>query len=128
MRASLMNSFTNLFALDLHGNARKKERTPDGDIDENVFDIQQGVAVELFYRLPNAVKNKCVVSHADLWGLRGEASQGGKYGWLANNSKSTTNWIALNPSPPFFLFVQQDVDLRNQYDSYWKLTDVIRYC
>ena len=34
-----------MWILDLHGNIKKKEMTVDGSLDENVFDIQQGVAV-----------------------------------------------------------------------------------
>jgi hypothetical protein len=37
--------------LDLHGNAKKKETTPEGGKDENVFDIQQGVAICLCVKL-----------------------------------------------------------------------------
>ena len=45
MRQSLMNSFDEIYILDLHGNSLKKEKSPDGSKDENVFDIQQGVSV-----------------------------------------------------------------------------------
>ncbi len=45
MRQSLMNSFDEIYILDLHGNSLKKEKAPDGSKDENVFDIQQGVAI-----------------------------------------------------------------------------------
>jgi hypothetical protein len=47
MRQSLMRSFEQIYVLDLHGNAKKKERAPDGSKDENVFDIEQGVAISL---------------------------------------------------------------------------------
>ncbi|MBN1290650.1 MAG: N-6 DNA methylase [Candidatus Latescibacteria bacterium] len=45
MRQSLMKSFDEIYVLDLHGNSLKKETCPDGSKDENVFDIQQGVAI-----------------------------------------------------------------------------------
>jgi predicted helicase len=45
MRQSLMNSFDEIYILDLHGNSLKKERAKDGSKDENVFDIMQGVAI-----------------------------------------------------------------------------------
>ena len=50
MRWALLASFDQLFLLDLHGNLKKKEMTPDGRKDENVFDIGQGVAVGLFIK------------------------------------------------------------------------------
>ncbi|MCD6336224.1 MAG: N-6 DNA methylase, partial [Candidatus Latescibacteria bacterium] len=51
MRQSLMNSFDEMYILDLHGNSLKKEQCPDGSKDENVFDIRQGVAIALFIKL-----------------------------------------------------------------------------
>ena len=52
MRQSLMRSFEQIYVFDLHGNAKKKERAPDGSLDENVFDIEQGVAISLFVKRP----------------------------------------------------------------------------
>src|SRR5581483_4890041 len=53
MRKSLMETFNQIFILDLHGNAKKKERAPDGGEDQNVFDIEQGVAITLFVKSPS---------------------------------------------------------------------------
>ena len=50
MRKSLMESFDEIYILDLHGNARKKETAPDGSKDENVFDIMQGVSINIFVK------------------------------------------------------------------------------
>jgi predicted helicase len=50
MRQSLMNTFDKIYLLDLHGNSKKKEKAPDGSKDENVFDIQQGVAICLMVK------------------------------------------------------------------------------
>ena len=47
-----MQTFDEIRIMDLHGNTEKKERCPDGSKDENVFDIQQGVAICLMIRLP----------------------------------------------------------------------------
>jgi predicted helicase len=52
MRRSLMQSFDEIYILDLHGNVMKKETTPDGRKDENIFDIRQGVAISLFVKTP----------------------------------------------------------------------------
>ena len=49
MRQSLMQTFDDIYILDLHGNSKKKER-PDGSEDKNVFDIQQGVAIGIFIK------------------------------------------------------------------------------
>ena len=66
MRESLAATFPRAHLLDLHGNAKKKDRAPDGGKDENVFDIQQGVAIGLFTcppveprRFSRAYKSPC---------------------------------------------------------------------
>ncbi|MGI8542298.1 MAG: N-6 DNA methylase [Aridibacter sp.] len=56
MRQSLMNSFDEIYLLDLHGNAKKKEKSPDGSKDENVFDIQQGVSIGIFIKKKSEVQ------------------------------------------------------------------------
>jgi predicted helicase len=53
MRQNLMSTFDEIYVLDLHGNSKKKERAPDGSKDENIFDIQQGVAILLAIKLPS---------------------------------------------------------------------------
>jgi hypothetical protein len=69
MREKLIRSFGRIALLDLHGNSNKRERTPEGGSDENVFDIQQGVAIGLFVRrLPHNDSHH--VTHGDLWGER----------------------------------------------------------
>ena len=67
MRQSLMRSFHQIFIIDLHGNAKKKERAPDGSKDENVFDIEQGVAITFFVKRPGLERG---VWRSDIWGQR----------------------------------------------------------
>lgn len=50
MRYHLLKTFDTIYILDLHGNARKKESAPDGSKDENVFDIMQGVSINIFIK------------------------------------------------------------------------------
>ncbi len=50
MRWQLLNTFDTIYSIDLHGNSNKKESSPDGSSDENVFDIQQGVSINLFIK------------------------------------------------------------------------------
>ena len=96
MRWSLMQSFRRIRVLDLHGNLKKREVPPEGGRDVNVFDIQQGVAIGLFTKA--AAANKCVC-HADLWGEREQ-----KYHWLLEHGSADTEWVQLEPGPPFHLF------------------------
>ena len=69
MRRSLMEAFTDIYVLDLHGNTKKKERAPDGGPDQNVFDIQQGVSIAIFVKEPGK-RGTTKVHHADLYGTR----------------------------------------------------------
>lgn len=116
MRWSLMNSFDHIYILDLHGNAKKKEKCPDGSKDENVFDIQQGVAIIL------AVKKKGLrgkIAHYDRWGLRDN-----KYKWLKSNDIKSTKWTELQPKSEFYFFVPRDERLLSRYQKYTKITDI----
>jgi predicted helicase len=45
-----METFDKIYILDLHGNSKKKETAKDGGQDENVFDIQQGVSINIFVK------------------------------------------------------------------------------
>ena len=119
MRQQLMNSFTDIFILDLHGNDRKKERAPDGGPDKNVFDIRQGVAIGIFVKEPGK-STPANVHHKHLWGLREE-----KYSWLFEKDLSDTEWVDLNPQTPFYLFTPQDANLRTEYERGWKVTEII---
>ena len=134
MRQSLMRTFDEIYLLDLHGNSKKKEHYPDGTKDENVFDIQQGVAVGIFVkRLSEEQKAPAVVRHADLWGRRevyedcpeGERLSGGKYHWLWENDLTTTAWQLLTPQSPFYLFVPQNINLHAEYQAGWKITEIM---
>ncbi len=116
MRQSLMQTFHQLYVLDLHGNAKKKERTPEGGTDENVFDIEQGVAISLLVKKSGLQRG---VYHADLWGRRTE-----KYRALLEAEKDTVEWTELTPSSPFHLFIPQDEQLREEYERGWKVTDI----
>jgi type I restriction-modification system DNA methylase subunit len=121
MRQSLMKTFDDIYVLDLHGNSKKKERCPDGSKDENVFDIQQGVSINIFVKHPNGNKEKATVHHADLWGDRDL-----KYNWLGKNDLTTTQWTTVKPQSKFYLFVPQNIELLNEYEKYkFKITDIM---
>src|SRR5690606_13489501 len=93
MRQSLMNSFDEIYILDLHGNSLKKEKASDGSKDENVFDIQQGVAVAFFIKHKKA-KSKAIVHH-EVYGLRET-----KYDWLNKHNIKNVKWNNLEPQTP----------------------------
>lgn len=133
MRQSLMKTFDDIYVLDLHGNSKKKEKCPDGSKDENVFDIQQGVAIGMFVKRAGKKEETAIVRHADLWGVRSIYAQntqeeqrltGGKYAWLWEQDVAATPWKPLTPRSPYYLFIPQDMDLREEYERGWKITDI----
>ncbi len=116
MRQSLMRSFQRIYVLDLHGNAKKKERAPDGSKDENVFDIEQGVAISLFVKRAGLERG---VWRGDLWGKRLE-----KYQATADGTLTSVEWLTLDPDLPFYFFARQDAVLRDEYDEGLHLTEI----
>ncbi len=121
MRQSLMQTFDDIYILDLHGNTKKKEVCEDGSKDENVFDIQQGVVICIFVKRLNSNSGLARVFHSDLIGRREE-----KYNWLTQNDSQTENWKNLQPQAPFYLFTPQDSNLLSEYDQGWKITEVMK--
>jgi predicted helicase len=118
MRQNLMQTFTDIYVLDLHGNSKKKEVSPDGSPDQNVFDIQQGVSIGIFIKEPGK-STPAKVHHAELWGSRTS-----KYEILNQLDIETTEWVAVEPQSPEYLFIIQNIDLRTEYNSGWKLTEI----
>ena len=124
MRESLTATFAKAYLLDLHGNAKKKERAPDGGKDQNVFDIQQGVAVSVLVNGAVNIGGRLNCFHADLWGTREELKGCGKYEWLCRNHAGTATWVKLSPKSELYLFVPRDATLFDEYQKGWKLPDV----
>jgi predicted helicase len=119
MRQSLMKTFNEIYVLNLHGNVKKKEISPDGSPDENVFDIQPGVAIGLFIKTPGD-SGPVRVFHADLWGARQD-----KYTRLFSEDIFTTEWEELTPGSPYYLFIPQDITLLQEYKRGYKISEIM---
>jgi len=120
MRRKLLETFDEIYILNLHGSSRIGEETPEGGKDENVFDIQQGVTIALYLKLEKPQKEKKVY-YADLWGLREK-----KYTYLFRNDVQTTSWQELKPVAPYCFFVPKDFALQSEYEKFWKITDIFK--
>ena len=116
MRQSLMRSFEQIYVLDLHGNAKKKERAPDGLKDENVFDIEQGVAISLFVKRAGLERG---VWRGDLWGKRLQ-----KYEVTAESSLKNIGVEPLRVPGPDYMFIFQDLALKEIYVLGWSLPHI----
>jgi predicted helicase len=111
MRYKLLQTFDKIYIIDLHGNSKKKEQTPDGNQDENVFDIQQGVSINIFIKTGNKKKNQLAeVYHHDMYGLRDA-----KYTALWDNDLSSVKWQKLNLVAPQYYLVPKNFDLMSEY-------------
>jgi predicted helicase len=112
MRWSLLKSFDKIYILDLHGNSKKKEVCPDGSKDENVFDIQQGVSINIFVKTGRKARGTLAeVYHIDVFGKREE-----KYKYLRSSNFSKVKFAKLKPSAPEYFFVPKNYEDKEVYD------------
>ena len=120
MRQSLLSTFNSLYVLDLHGNSKKNEKSPNGLSNENVFDIQQGVVVSFLERFlcnGNNTTSYC----AEIWGNRHE-----KYQALSSQDITSTNWKSTYPTSPAYLFKSIDKATENEYSEYFPINQIFR--
>ncbi|GAA9562349.1 DNA methyltransferase [Helicobacter pylori] len=119
LRRSLLECYDELYILNLHGNARKKEKTPQGAKDENVFNIMQGVSINLFVKKAQATKQK--IHYYDVYGERAE-----KYAFLAQNDLNSIEWLELTPREPFYLLIPQETPLLDEYEQGFSAQDMFQ--
>lgn len=112
MRWNLLSTFDKIYTINLHGNYKKKEVCPDGSPDENVFDIQQGVSINLFIKTGEKKASELgKVYNYDLYGKREE-----KYDFLTNTPFSEVKYQELQPVAPMYFFVPKNFGLMDEYE------------
>ncbi len=119
LRRSLLECYDELCILNLHGNARKKEETPQGAKDENVFNIKQGVSINLFVKKAQTTKPK--IFYYDVYGQRAE-----KYAFLAQNDLNSIEWLELTPRAPFYLLLPLKTPLLDEYEQGFSVQDMFQ--
>lgn len=119
LRHSLLECYDELYILNLHGNARKKEETPQGAKDENVFNIKQGVSINLFVKKAQATRQK--IFYYDVYGQRAE-----KYTFLAQNDLNSIEWLEIAPREPFYLLIPQETPLLEEYEQGFSVQDMFQ--
>lgn len=117
MRRKLTEDFDEIYILNLHGNLKRKEKTPKGGKDENVFDIQQGVGIILLVKTRK--DKKVIVKYADLWGLQEK-----KYEFLKNYDVKNTKWRELESKKPYYFFVPKDFGSEENYNKFVPIKDI----
>ncbi len=118
MRKKLLESFDEIYILNLHGSSRIGEKGPDGSRDENVFDIMQRVCIALFIR-SKSKKGLGRVFYQDLYGSRDS-----KYRYLQEKGVDLTEWIEIYPSNPYFFFVPKDFTELSRYENFFSVRDI----
>lgn len=103
MRWHLLKSFDKIWILDLHGNSKKKELSPDGKKDVNVFDIMQGVSIIIAVKKKGGGDGLAEVMHGDLWGARK-----GKYEALSDSGLNDGLFTPLEIMAPRYPFIRRD--------------------
>ncbi len=118
MRQSLMKTFDQIYLIDLHGSNKPREFAPDGGKDENVFDIEQGVAISLFVKRKGIEKK---ILHTDFWGTRIE-----KYQRTLEDDLKSIDWKEVKATAPFYLFTPQNEKLKLRYQSGISVSDIFK--
>jgi len=122
MRYHLLKTFDSIYTIDLHGNSRKKETTPSGETDENVFNIMQGVSINIFVKKNNPKNTELAkVYHYDLYGKRTE-----KLAFLDENNLHTIPFTQLNPIAPNYLFVPKNDTLLTEYNQGFSINELFK--
>lgn len=120
MRKNLLDTFDKIYILDLHGNAKKKEVSPDGTPDQNVFDIMQGVSINIMIKTGKKKKNEISeIYSSNLYGKRKY-----KYDNLNKYIFSEIPWQKLKGSSPHYFFVAKNMEGKNEYDSGFKVDEL----
>ena len=120
VRWHLLQTFDTIYSLDLHGNSKKKETAPDGSKDENVFDIQQGVSINLFIKTGKKKANQLAeVFHYDLFGKRQE-----KYAFLTDNTLSDIPFTRLPNIAPMYFMVPKDFAGSDKYNKGFQVSEL----
>ncbi len=110
MRKSLLETFDDIYIYDLHGNSNQGESAPDGTVDQNVFDIRQGVGISIFIKSGGNKKKHANVYHYDSHGLRTD-----KYEKLSNSSLKSTNFNRLTVKEPYYYFIPINHQIGDEY-------------
>ncbi len=120
MRWNLLKTYDKIYTIDLHGNSKKKETAPDGTPDVNVFDIMQGVSINIFVKTGKKKANELgKVFHCDLFGKREL-----KYDFLTENSVGSIGYKEIPNIAPDYFFVNKDFDAKKGYDEGFALNEI----
>ncbi len=101
MRWHLLNTFDKIYVIDLHGNTKTKETSENGANDTNVFDIMQGVSINIFIKTNNfRTTGLGKVLHYGVFGPRES-----KYNFLFSKNLTNIGFQEITPEQPFYFLI-----------------------
>jgi predicted helicase len=120
MRWNLLKTYDKIYTIDLHGNSKKKETAPDGSPDVNVFDIMQGVSINLFIKTGRKKQSELGKTyHFELFGARELKSN-----FLTSNSIYSISYTEILNSEPMYYFLPKDLKKGNEYQLGFNLNEL----
>ena len=120
MRWHLMQTFDEIWTLNLHGNSKKKEVAPHGGKDECVFNIMQGVAITLFVKKGGLAAKSAKVFYADLWGKRKD-----KLAALDTATMESVKWQEVQPTEPMLFFSPRDTEGEAEWNAAFGIAELM---
>ena len=121
MRWCLLNSFDQIYILNLHGNSKKKEVCQDGTKDENVFDIMVGTSINIFVKTGKKAAGEIAeVYYADAMGSRSS-----KYEMLEANTITTLPFQKIEVTKPYYFFIPQNNEGKEEYATGFKIDELM---
>jgi predicted helicase len=121
MRKHLLETFDDIYILDLHGNSKKKEKSLDGSKDENVFNIMQGVSINILIKTGKEKTQLGNLYHSELYGLRDY-----KFESLNKSDIHNIKWNKLNYIEPYYFFVPKDFGENIEYEKGFKINELFK--
>jgi type I restriction-modification system DNA methylase subunit len=121
MRLHLLQTFDDIYVVNLHGSVKKRETAPDGSKDEGVFNIQQGVCINIFVKGKESPTSLARVHYCDLYGLREK-----KFSELDNGQGILERTLQeLTPVAPYYFFVPKDFSLEKEYKQHFSIAELM---
>ena len=119
LRKKILESFDKVYVYNLHG--KLYEKTPDGEKDQNVFDIRVGTAILIGVKTGQEKTSAFAkLFYADLFGDRNF-----KYNYLENHNLNNTLFEELNINPDYFFFEKKNFNDAELYDSFWAVDEIL---
>ena len=115
IRENLLSTFNKLHILDLGGSALLKANSDV--LDENVFDIMQGVAICVLVKKRNTDSTELLFKR--LYGGRKD-----KYGYLSSHSIGNLDWLSVTPKSKNFFFNDKNYDDSEIYENGFLITNL----